>query len=626
MLTDILACGLYLNKMKCMRPPEKWAKPSEPATKRRGPYKRRKGKNGEAEPQSDIMTDAPQEAQGQTSPAREHDEPPKDCLLQQLPPQKRQRASSVEPRGHSAENKSQWSGPAAAAAFRRAIQSSPPRLAGTANTPIEIDTELTPKPTRRLLFPSPRRHGEVKSLDGEDKPKTSQDVNSGLPKAKSYPEKKAYYNIDQDPNNDKENCPPPSQPSLDQEDEFADLFTDNAPGFQMISATTASTTNNITPSRPRSSSLLFDPLKTPKSRHSSTNANSSSRKKRTPLGTSSSISKHATARRHSIELSTPSRSAKRQKQQLYSSTGTGPGTGLAATASSMTPFTASLFQMYSSTADYGDDDADGNDIIGVHADIDPNAHDPTLHPHSWATSPSQPFDFADANLGSGDFDFSSVAADITPTSRRFANILNMNSNLNLNLNMNLGMVDMGMGVDLGSEANEAYAAAGGSGSGDFFASIDDELLYGAGLSLAGVPDLSGGVEGVDGMGLDAGADADATGASAGSSGGVRESTMPSAPSMAGLFSLYEDPVQDAGNGGGKILGVAVEGHDGDANGKSIDKSNGNGNGNDDNCTGSISNDSTVKIKEGRPAPAAFTTGTAATTTAIVAVKEEQLGE
>ena len=590
-----------------MRPPEKWAKPSAPATKRRGPYKRRKGKNGEAEPQSDIMTDAPQEAQGQTSPAREQDEPSNDRAIQQLPPRKRQRASSVEPRVHSAADESQWNGPAAAAAFRRAIQSSPPRLAGTANTPIEIDAELTPKPTRRLLFPSPRRQGEMKSLDDRDKSKASQNENSGPPRAGSNLEEVIYNNTNNGPNDDKENCPPPSQLSIDQDDELAELFTDNAPGFQM--STTATTTNNATPSRHRSSSLLFDPLKTPKSRNSSTKLNSSSHKKHTPLGTSSSISKHAIARRHSIELSTPSRSAKRQQQQqqqqLY---GTGSGNASAVTAS-MTPLTASLYQIFSSTAGGGDDDDDNGDINGNNYDVNPDINtnvNPMLHP--WATSPSQPFDFPDACLNSN-FDFPS--ADITPTSRRFANILNMN------MNMNLGM-GTGMDLNVDSEPNENY------NDGDIFAPADDEFLYGAGLSLSSIPNLSHGID------LDATAAPIVTGAG----DGEVESPSLSVPSVAGLFSLYEDPVGedgdccDGGGGGGgeKILGIAM------------DEFTGDGHGHGDCGNRSLSNSGNDKGREDMAAATATAAATAAITTTTtptpapasapatsVTVKEEQFG-
>ena len=50
--------------------------------------------------------------------------------------------------------------PSAALALQRAIQSSPARLVGTQNVPIDVE-QLTPKPTRRLLFPSPRPTPEM---------------------------------------------------------------------------------------------------------------------------------------------------------------------------------------------------------------------------------------------------------------------------------------------------------------------------------------------------------------------------------------------------------------------------------------------------------------------------------
>lgn len=51
------------------------------------------------------------------------------------------------------------------AALTKTVQSSPPRTVGSKNSPINLDEEETPKPTRRLIFPSPRRFGEVKSLE-----------------------------------------------------------------------------------------------------------------------------------------------------------------------------------------------------------------------------------------------------------------------------------------------------------------------------------------------------------------------------------------------------------------------------------------------------------------------------
>ena len=67
-----------------------------------------------------------------------------------------------QPRRGSAQGN--WKASQLDAALARAVQSSPVRFHGSEESPIEIE-DLTPKPTRRLLFPSPRREGEVKSLD-----------------------------------------------------------------------------------------------------------------------------------------------------------------------------------------------------------------------------------------------------------------------------------------------------------------------------------------------------------------------------------------------------------------------------------------------------------------------------
>ncbi|KAK1090390.1 hypothetical protein LTR48_008387, partial [Friedmanniomyces endolithicus] len=80
----------------------------------------------------------------------------------QRPATTRPRANSLQPvirrRSGGGMNASQLD-----AALTRAVQSSPP-FRGSQQSPIEI-SDVTPRPTRRLLFPSPRRDGEVKSLD-----------------------------------------------------------------------------------------------------------------------------------------------------------------------------------------------------------------------------------------------------------------------------------------------------------------------------------------------------------------------------------------------------------------------------------------------------------------------------
>lgn len=99
--------------------------------------------------------------------------------------------------------------------FTREVRSSPPpHLTGALHTPLEV-TDLTPKPTRRILFPSPRQGKESRAL-GEtssnlDKP--GEDV--GL--------KEDFSCCPDDDQSNKENRPP--TPSEDQH--FDSLFEDS---------------------------------------------------------------------------------------------------------------------------------------------------------------------------------------------------------------------------------------------------------------------------------------------------------------------------------------------------------------------------------------------------------------
>lgn len=153
-----------------MRPEDKWN--SRPrASKKRQP--RKNGLQSDtAEPQSDypqsgLWTDAMQPDEtndegGNVSEEREDSDEP------QMPPPpitNRPRASSMQGQSRRAISQDRWDSATLEAALQRAIQSSPARLMGTQESPIELEDDPTPKPTRRLLFPSPRKDGEVKSLD-----------------------------------------------------------------------------------------------------------------------------------------------------------------------------------------------------------------------------------------------------------------------------------------------------------------------------------------------------------------------------------------------------------------------------------------------------------------------------
>ena len=90
----------------------------------------------------------------------------------------------------------------AAIALQRAIQSSPARFKGTEHVPIEIE-DLTPKPIRRVLFPSPghankqismeERSPNIPKISQQNSPTEAQEYDGGFDQA------------------DKENRPPPPE-------------------------------------------------------------------------------------------------------------------------------------------------------------------------------------------------------------------------------------------------------------------------------------------------------------------------------------------------------------------------------------------------------------------------------
>lgn len=184
-----------------MRPKETWDKTQRgPDEKRkRGPGRKRLKSDSISNPTTNdrsgsaLYSDASSpmnDAGGQTD--RTEAEP-------QLPVANRRRASSVE--RTSAEGRaSTMDDVSAAAALERAIKSSPHKFVGTQQVPIQVD-DLTPQPTRRILFPSPTRSQEVKSkrnsISGSTYPESrgSSDENT----AEAYQDQA-----------DKENRPPPN--------------------------------------------------------------------------------------------------------------------------------------------------------------------------------------------------------------------------------------------------------------------------------------------------------------------------------------------------------------------------------------------------------------------------------
>ncbi|KAK5687206.1 hypothetical protein LTS10_001344 [Elasticomyces elasticus] len=162
-------CGLWFNKFRNMRPQEKWNRKSS----KRRPKRNGAGGNGPAtdgpEPQSDaFFTDqvGPDDVDEQEAGIDRARLDGTDPVMQVPQPlaAARPRANSMQPlprrRSGDGMNASQLD-----AALSRAVQSSPVPFRGSQASPIEIGDITPDRPTRRLLFPSPRRSGEVKSLD-----------------------------------------------------------------------------------------------------------------------------------------------------------------------------------------------------------------------------------------------------------------------------------------------------------------------------------------------------------------------------------------------------------------------------------------------------------------------------
>lgn len=212
-------CGLWFKKNRNMRPKDKWGKKS-------GPRKSRKNRMGEigvatdsVEPESEaFFTDAMMPEDGTAEVVSEA--PQAVATMETHPMQHtRPRSHSMQAQ-HRVENTAQWDSTQLDAALQRAIQSSPGRFQGSQDSPIEVD-DLTPKPTRRMLFPSPRKDGQMKAVDdhvASEKPNSpTESEKQKLPSAAIGQNDVAIFDAFLF---DKENMPPP----FDDDDELAHLF------------------------------------------------------------------------------------------------------------------------------------------------------------------------------------------------------------------------------------------------------------------------------------------------------------------------------------------------------------------------------------------------------------------
>ncbi|KAI1111956.1 hypothetical protein F5Y14DRAFT_453549 [Nemania sp. NC0429] len=150
-------CGIWFSKWKSHRPPEKWEKDEQRLTQTRkkraaggGPSRPRKSRaksEGQMNPTSEacLPTDP-------VGPYDSHQSPDESATMtmtvdpteNEKGPGRNCQGSIIEPQEHGS------------------THSRASRASGTAMSPINLDDELGS--TRRLLFPSPRRNGEMKIL------------------------------------------------------------------------------------------------------------------------------------------------------------------------------------------------------------------------------------------------------------------------------------------------------------------------------------------------------------------------------------------------------------------------------------------------------------------------------
>lgn len=178
-------CGLYLVKKGLSRPRCMWEKPSKGSKAARS--RRVTSTLGESQSQTDgIASDAivpPSDAtvsgQQQTNGVNPQfnsmisrtqqslTESTNDKADKDMPPPSNvPKPSSPANEEHTANETDGCVGTSAEAALERAIQSSPAGFRRSQEPSADAGgPDLTPKPTRRLLFPSPRKIGEAKSLD-----------------------------------------------------------------------------------------------------------------------------------------------------------------------------------------------------------------------------------------------------------------------------------------------------------------------------------------------------------------------------------------------------------------------------------------------------------------------------
>lgn len=160
------ACGLWFHKQKCPRPKEKWQKAPGGRRRRNGKGPKAAKKASQANPRSDAPTPASDDSSPADTDAPDYDndedmqdthggeDETTDNNEPQLPPMPRDlRASSADPPAKGLRRATK------AAQQQRQVQSSPTKGGNSGSDPIDVD--LTPRPLRRQLFPSPDKAPSV---------------------------------------------------------------------------------------------------------------------------------------------------------------------------------------------------------------------------------------------------------------------------------------------------------------------------------------------------------------------------------------------------------------------------------------------------------------------------------
>ncbi|KAF2759101.1 hypothetical protein EJ05DRAFT_499525 [Pseudovirgaria hyperparasitica] len=248
-------CGLWFDKYGNMRPPERWVDQRTKKPKSKAPSKPRPRKLQSKDNQSGLTFELSQEPQPALHTGNNVTED--ICPTMPEPPaeliQKRPRAASIGTERSEKLQRTQWAGDVAAAALQRAIQSSPARHIGSQQSPIVLESDLTPKPVRRSLFPSPRKMGEFKALGDGVSPQKFASPTSVY--ATDAPTTVAPTPSESDiADSDKENCAPANNDDglgdlFGDGDNFSDIF--KTPKSQpRVRSAVSSASKNWTPTTP----------------------------------------------------------------------------------------------------------------------------------------------------------------------------------------------------------------------------------------------------------------------------------------------------------------------------------------------------------------------------------------